>query len=57
MTILMKVEKLIMQGTGVKKNCYAWLLDQQGQALREASEWYINGICTLRSAVELVKHY
>lgn len=57
MTILMKIEKLIMQGTGVKKECYGFLIENQGQLLREVAEWYICGALQLESAVYMVKHW
>ena len=57
MTILMKVQKLILQGIGIPRNETAALIKQKGALLREAAEWYINGACTLESAVYMVKHY
>ena len=57
MTILMKVEKLIMQGTGIKKAQYVSFVKQKGALLRDCAEWYICGACTLESAVYMVKHY
>ena len=42
MTVLMQVERLIMQGAGVNKKCYVFLIEQQGELLRCAGRYNLN---------------